>query len=123
METKPRVIWQVEIRSRNLRSAAAFYKAVFDWRIVTIADDYAMADSGVPPIASILQPADTRFPLGVCNYVLVEDCIKEAERAVALGGRLVVRKWEIPGSGWFTGAVDPTGNEIFFWEPSRPGTP
>src|SRR5689334_14054059 len=112
MDGAPRVIWQVEIRSRSVGQAAAFYKAVFDWDITPIGDDYAMIETGLAPIASILQPADTRFPLGVCNYVLVEDCAKEAERAVALGGRLVVRKWEIPGSGWFTGTVDPIGNEI-----------
>jgi predicted enzyme related to lactoylglutathione lyase len=118
-----RQIFQVEIRTRDLERTIAFYGGLFDWGFYRTGPDYALIDTGHLPVASIMKTADPAYPLGVCNLVLVEDCEKEARRAVELGGRIVVEKWPVPGSGWFTGTVDPWGNELFFWQPSTPARP
>lgn len=112
-----RQIWQVEIRTRDLAKCIAFYRSVFNWPIFPVGDDYAMIDTGIMPVGSILMTADPKFPLGVGDFVLVEDCAAAGQQAVALGGRICVKKWEVPNSGWFVGTLDPWGNELWFWEP------
>ncbi len=123
MHSGERHITQVEIRSRDLARALAFYRAVFAWDIHETSAGYAVIDTGLPPLASIWETADPRFPLGVCTNVTVEDCRKEAEAAVRLGGRISVPYSEIPDSGRFVGTEDPWGNELLLWEPLRRGRP
>ncbi|HKA91578.1 MAG TPA: hypothetical protein VKE22_28140 [Haliangiales bacterium] len=118
-----REVFQAEIRTRDLKTAMAFYGAVFDWKIYPSAPDYALIDTGVMPVVGIMETKNPRFPLGVANNVLVEDCQKEGDRAVALGGSICVRKFVVPNSGAYVGTLDPWGNELFFWEPFTSGRP
>jgi predicted enzyme related to lactoylglutathione lyase len=119
----PREVFQVEIRSRDLDRAIDFYGRLFDWRVQRTADDYALIDAGMVPILSIMETRDPGYPTGICNLVHVDDCEREARRAAELGGRICVHKWQVPGSGWFTGTLDPWGNELFFWQPDVPPRP
>jgi predicted enzyme related to lactoylglutathione lyase len=124
METRSeRIITQVEIRSRNLKRSAAFYKDVFDWKVYLMEPGYAIVDTGLPPIASIWENRNPQFPLGLCNNVTVDDCQKEGENAIRLGGKVYVQKHEVPNSGWFVGTRDPWGNDLYFWQPITPGSP
>ncbi len=124
METRSeRIITQIEIRTRNLKRAAAFYRDVFEWKVIPTAPDYAMVDTGLPPIASLWEMRSPQLPLGLCNNVTVEDCAKEGENVRRLGGKVYVAKHEVPGSGWFVGTQDPWGNDLFLWEPLVPGRP
>jgi predicted enzyme related to lactoylglutathione lyase len=121
--TASRDIFQVEIRTRDLSRTVPFYRAVFDWKIYKAADDYALVDTGTMPVVAFLQTSDPRFSISAANNLIVEDCAQEAARAVALGGRVSVAKSEVPGSGAYTGVVDPWGNEIFFWQPYTDARP
>src|SRR5262245_60366650 len=109
-------LFQSEIRTRDLKKSMTFYRAVFDWKIYPVAHDYALVDSGVMPVIGIMETRDPRFPLGVVNNVIVDDCQREAERAVTLGGRITIQKWELPNSGWYVGTYDPWQNELLFWQ-------
>jgi predicted enzyme related to lactoylglutathione lyase len=122
-QSNVRDVFQAEIRTRDLKRAMAFYAAVFDWKIFRSAHDYALIDSGAMPVIGIMETRNPKFPLGVVNNVLVEDCEKEGARAVELGGSICVRKWVIPNSGAYVGTQDPWGNELFFWEPYTEGRP
>ncbi len=115
--TESRSVFQTEIRVRDMGRAVTFYKTVFDWKIYKAAEDSALIDTGALPVVSFLQTTDPRFPLGVVNNLIVEDCEQEGVRAVALGGRITVVKSEIPGKGAFVNFVDPWGAEFCFWEP------
>lgn len=112
-----RNVFQTEIRVRDMDRAVAFYKAVFDWKIYKAADDSALVDTGALPVVSFLQTSNPRLRVGVFNHLLVEDCEKEAVRAVELGGSISMVKSEIPGLGAFVGFVDPWGAEFCFWQP------
>ncbi len=118
-----RDVFQVEIRTRDLGTSVAFYKRVFDWKIYKAAEDYALVDTGAMPVVALLQTSDPRFPIGLVNNILVEDCEQEAARAVALGGRVSVTKSEVPGSGLYLGVVDPWGNELYLWQPFTEARP
>jgi predicted enzyme related to lactoylglutathione lyase len=119
----PRIVFQVEIRTRDLSRSVPFFKTVFDWKIYKAAEDYALVDTGAMPVVSLLQTANPRFPVGVVNNLLVEDCEAEANRAVALGGRISVPKSEVPNSGLYMGVLDPWGAELFFWQPYTEARP
>ncbi|MCE9579563.1 MAG: hypothetical protein K8W52_40960 [Deltaproteobacteria bacterium] len=118
-----RDVFQIEIRTRDLGQSVGFYKRVFDWKIYKAAEDYALVDTGAMPVVGLLQTTDPRFPIGVANNLLVEDCEQDAARAIALGGRISVAKSEVPGSGLYIGVVDPWGNELYLWQPYTDARP
>jgi uncharacterized protein len=55
------------------------------------------------------------------TYVHVDSVEAALERAVALGGSVVLPKAEVPGQGWYGVFRDPDGNELAVWE-SLPGS-
>jgi predicted enzyme related to lactoylglutathione lyase len=116
-EKKVWPIFQSEIRTRDLARSMAFYAAVFDWKIYQVSPEYALVDPGLMPVIGIMETRDPRFPLGVVNNVIVDDCEREAKRAVELGGRITIQKWELPNQGWYMGTYDPWQNELLFWQP------
>lgn len=124
MDTLPiRRICQVEIRVTNLPRAVQFYRHVFSWQVHVVAEDYAVIDTGREPIAALMVTPSPRWPPGVGNYALVPDCEAAARAAAALGGRVFIGKTEVPGSGAYTGTIDPFGNELLFWQPFQPFAP
>lgn len=118
-----RRLWQIEIRVNDLQRSIAFFDGVFDWQITPVSDDYAMVDTGQPPIASLWQIGESGMPLGVCHYVRSTDCDADAARAVQLGGKIAVAHSDVPGAGAWTDTLDPWLNEIAFWQPEEDATP
>lgn len=118
-----RSIWQVEIRVTNLERSVDFFRAVFDWDITPLSEDYAMIDTGRAPIMSMWQVGDSGMPLGTCHYVQSQDCEADAAHAVALGGRIAVERSEVPGAGAWTDSLDPWSNELAFWQADTAATP
>jgi hypothetical protein len=114
-----RHICQVEIRVHDLAAAAAFYRACFDWSVRVVAEDYALVDTGYEPIAALMVSPSPKWPIGVGNYVLVPNCAAAAGYAASLGGQIFIGRTEVPGSGAYSGAIDPFGNELLFWEPAQ----
>jgi predicted enzyme related to lactoylglutathione lyase len=114
-------VFQIEIRVRDLAEAMHFYRTAFAWGVYQSTAGYALIDTGTMPIASLLQ--DSRLPLGVCPHVIVPDCAATAARAKELGGKLLITRSVVEGSGAYTGTLDPWGNELFFWEPFAEGRP
>ena len=113
--------FQVEIRVSDLAQAITFYKETFQWGIYQASPQYALVDAGRMPVVGIM--CDTRLPNGVAPLYLVGDCTAAADQAKDLGGRIIVTRTEVPGAGWFTCALDPWGNEIYFWQQAVRGEP
>jgi len=120
---EPLRICQVELRTRDLDGAIAFWTAAFDWTITRTSNEYAIIDTGAAPVGSILQTPDEDWPLGVCHYVLVGDARAYTDRAVALGAHVAVDLGEVEDAGRFAITLDPSGVEWGLWEPSGPYAP
>lgn len=114
-------VFQIEIRVRDLQAAMTFYRTVFAWGVYQSSPNYALADTGRMPLVGMLQ--DPRLPIGVAPLVLVDDCEAAVAKAKALGGRIMITRSEVAGSGAFTAALDPWGNELFFWQTFAEGRP
>lgn len=116
-------IWQLEIRVHDLQRSIAFYGAVFDWTITPVADDYALIDTGKPPIAALWAVGDSGMPLGICHYLRSKNCTADAAKALKLGGRITVEHTVIEGAGAWTDTLDPWLNEVAFWQPETDAVP
>jgi predicted enzyme related to lactoylglutathione lyase len=114
--SESRDVFQIEIRVRDLQASMKFDRETFDWGVYQSSPAYALVDTGRMPVVGLLQ--DPRLPLGVCPNILVPDCTAAVEKAAELGGRVYITRSVVEGSGAFTAALDPWGNEIFFWQPS-----
>ena len=49
-------------------------------------------------------------------YVLVDDVAASTAKAQSLGARVLREKSEVPGMGWFSIIVDPTGAALGMWQ-------
>lgn len=117
---EPRTISHVEIRTRDLPRAIAFYRALFDWAIEPRGETYATIDPGGGPHGAIMQIPHPDFPIRVCPFVLSEDCARDGREVEKLSGQVILPKREVPGAGWFVDTLDPWGNELAFWQPWAP---
>ncbi len=113
--------FQIEIRVNDLTRAMGFYKESFGWGVYQASPQYALVDAGQMPVIGIM--SDPRLRNGVSPLYLVGDCVAAADHAKELGGRVMFTKTEVPGAGWFTAALDPWGNEIYFWQQAVHGEP
>ena len=50
------------------------------------------------------------------NYYGVEDIDQSIDRAVALGGKIIVPKTPVPGKGYFAELCDVIGNNFGLWQ-------
>jgi predicted enzyme related to lactoylglutathione lyase len=117
MEALPiRKICQIELRTRDLAKAAAFYQGCFDWHFHFTSEKYALVDTGREPVVAMGQVDDPEVPVGIADYVLVPDCDKAGAYASSLGARVIIPKNDA-GGGSFVGTLDPWQNEVFFWQP------
>ncbi len=116
-------IWQLEIRVNDLQRASAFYRAVFAWDITPVADNYAMVDTGKPPIGALWAIGDSGMPLGICHYLRSKNCAADARKAVKLGGRVTVEHTVVESVGAWTDTLDPWNNEVAFWQPDTDDVP
>jgi predicted enzyme related to lactoylglutathione lyase len=114
----------VEIRVRDTRRAAAFFKSLFSWEVIrkesADGSDYWIFDTGDKPRAENLnrgalwlrpEPAD----LGIVVYVVVEDIDAVLRKVADLGGRVVLPK-SPQGPAFKAYFEDPDGNRFGLWQ-------
>lgn len=105
-----------EIPADDPESLAAFYRALFGWRIERLPGwDYWHCKTGDGPG---IDGALTKKSLqtGVINNVTVDDIDAYLANVVQLGGKIVVPRSAVEGMGWYALAHDPEGNPVGFWQ-------
>ena len=113
----------VELNTTDVAKAKAFYGKLFDWQM----EDMAIGPSG--PYTMIKPGTDTGTGGGILKhpmpgapsvwlaYVLVDDIAAATRKAKALGAQIVKDSVEVPGAGWLSIIIDPTGAELGLWKP------
>ena len=111
-------IIHVELPARDLEASSDFYEKLFGWKINRSPNYVAFQPESGPgggfnPLADessgqkvLIKPGD------VFIYVDTEDIDQTLEKAVALGGQVLIGRTEISGAGWFAVFIDPTGNRM-----------
>jgi predicted enzyme related to lactoylglutathione lyase len=108
----------VEIPALDLRKAASFYGALFQWKFQPFyGDDYLMiyAPDGTE-IGGLTRVDDVPYINGFWNYVEVDDVDRIVELAQNLGGKIVRPKGELPDDHGFYAVIQaPDGYNLGVW--------
>lgn len=112
----------VDLATNAPEGAKSFYGEIFGWTSEDIETDYEVPysllkrDGKRAAALYEMAPEQGAFPYWA-SYVRVSDVEKSAERAVDLGGRLVMPPVEVMQLGRMAFIQDPTGAVLGLWEP------
>ena len=121
------VCW-IDLAASDLPSAAVFYRNLFDWNAAprrANGGSFTELHRGRDSFGSIYQLRDERLRLGTPShwvpYVCVADIDATAARAVALGGELLVRPFEVGDVARIALILDSVGAQIGLWQSIQRG--
>jgi uncharacterized protein len=116
-----RNIVHVEIPTANAEQSGDFYNQLFGWKITPVPDmNYTLWEPEVGPGGGFTQVGKDSKVGDVIIYVDSDDIDADLKKAEKLGGKVLVKKSEIPGTGWFGLFTDPTGNMIAVYTDMHP---
>jgi uncharacterized protein len=126
-EEEPRVfrlggISYLRIPASEPRRSAAFYEAVFGWRVDADRDDPSFEDGTGHVIGHLVADLPVAGEAGVLPYVFVERVDETLEKVVTQGGE-VVRQPYPEGDLLVATFRDPAGNVIGVWQRSLAENP
>jgi predicted enzyme related to lactoylglutathione lyase len=116
----PRRVVHLELHTRDLPAASAFYSRLLGWRperIETRFGSYLALGLGGELDGGIVECATAR-PLWL-PYVEVDEIGEATERARRLGASVLLETRECP-SGWRSVVSAPDGGEVALWQPKDP---
>jgi len=119
-EEEPRVfrvggISYLRIPASEPRRSAAFYEAVFGWRVDADRGDPSFEDGTGHVIGHLVADLPVAGEAGVLPYVFVERVDETLEKVVTKGGK-VVRQPYPEGDLCVATFCDPAGNVIGVWQ-------
>ena len=110
---KPGPICYVEIGATDVVRAARFFSSVFGWEFADInSTGYSTFGTGDGIGGGIYRTDKIKSGGGIMVYIAVDDITHTLDRVSAAGGRTIVPKSEIPGTGWYGHFADPDGNHL-----------
>lgn len=113
----------VELATTDLAKAKNFYGKLFDWQLedVPMGDlgTYTMIRVGNGTGGGIMKHPMPDAPSSWLAYVSVDDVNASTQKAKSLGATVLKDVTEVPGAGWFSIIVDPTGAALGLWKPKN----
>jgi len=107
----------IEIPTTNFKRAKKFYGAIFEWTFQDIPDmDYVTFRAGNPPNGGLYLVKKMPKKHQVNVYVEVEDIDAKLKQIKKARGKVLVKKTEIPGMGWFAQFSTPDGCNLSLWQ-------
>ena len=108
----------VELNTTDLGKAKEFYGALFDWKLEDVPDmDYTVIKVGEGTGGGMMKHPVPGAPSAWLAYVMVDDIHAGTAKAKSLGASVMKDVTEIPGIGWFSVIVDPTGAALALFKP------
>jgi uncharacterized protein len=117
---RPGGVSYLRIPAADPRAAAAFYAAVFGWRVDTNRDDPSFEDGTGHVIGHFVDDLPVAGDAGFRPYVYVDDVEGTLGKAAAHGGEVVTPPYP---EGDLRVAVfrDPAGNVVGVWQRAASG--
>src|SRR5271165_3696333 len=110
----------VELNTTDVDKAKAFYGSLFDWKLVDVdmgpGFTYTTIKAGQGPGGGMMKHPIPGAPSMWLAYVLVDDIGAATEKAKSLGATILKDVTEVPGVGWFSIVMDPTGAALGLWK-------
>ena len=114
----------VELATTDVSKAKSFYGALFDWKLEDAqmgpGFTYTMIGVGEGTGGGMMQQMMPGAPSAWLAYVLVDDIEAATAKAKSLGAKVMKDVTEVPGMGWLSIIVDPTGAYLGLWKPKKP---
>ena len=108
----------VELNTTDLGKAKEFYGALFDWKMEDVPNmDYTVINVGEGTGGGMMKHPVPGAPSSWLAYVAVEDIHAATAKAQSLGASVAKDVTEIPGVGWFSVIIDPTGAPLALFKP------
>jgi predicted enzyme related to lactoylglutathione lyase len=110
----------VELNTTDVNKAKAFYGKLFDWTLEDIPigeNGYTMIGVGKGTGGGIMKQLIAGAPSSWLAYVEVDDIGVATQKAKSLGATIMKDVSEVPGMGWLSIIVDPTGAALGLWKP------
>jgi uncharacterized protein len=119
-ETVANPFVHVELSTTDVNQAKSFYGKLFQWDLqdMPMGDGmtYTTIKPGEGPGGGIMQQVIPGAPSAWLAYVLVDDVPAATAKAKSLGAKVMKDTTEVPGYGWFSVIVDPTGAALGLWK-------
>jgi len=110
----------IELHSKDVEKAKGFYKNLFDWRYQEFPEmDYTIIDVGEGCGGGMMKNPVSGAPSQWLSYVQVDDIEASTKKAESLGAEIAKAVTEIPGYGWISVIIDPSGAELGLWKPAK----
>ena len=109
----------VELNSTDLAKSKDFYSKLFDWTLqdMPMGDlDYTMIGVGNGTGGGMMKQLMPNTPSFWMAYVGVDDIQASTKKAKELGAKVMKDVTEVPGTGWLSIIVDPTGAVLGLWK-------
>ena len=109
-----------EIGCRDGVKTPDFYAKLFDWKLEDLpmggGESYTLVKVGDKTAGGIMKNPAPGRPSAWLAYVQVDDVPAATKKAKSLGAAVVHDVTEVPGMGWFSVIVDPTGAALGLWQ-------
>ena len=116
----PNAFVHVELNTTDLDKAKAFYGKLFKWTLEDVpmpGMDYTMIKVGEGTGGGMMKHPVPGAPSAWLAYVEVDDIAASTEKARSLGATIMRDVTEVPGAGWLSILIDPTGAALGLWKP------
>ncbi|MGO9257390.1 MAG: VOC family protein [Bryobacteraceae bacterium] len=110
----------VELNTTDVEKAKDFYSHLFDWTLEDLPmgdSTYTMIKVGQGTGGGILKHPMPGAPSAWLAYVSVDEIQAATGKARSLGATIIKDVTEVPGMGWFSILIDPTGAALALWQP------
>ncbi len=120
----PNPFIHVELATKNVPKAKAFYSKLFKWKLSdlpmpTPGGAYTMIDVGDGAGGGMMKQMMPGAGSAWLPYVLVKDIDAATKKAKKLRAKIMKDVTEVEGMGWLSIIVDPTGAMLGMWEPKN----
>ncbi len=116
----PNAFVHVELNTTDVEKAKAFYGKLFEWKLEDVPMEgmnYTMIDVGKGTGGGIMKHPVPGAPSAWLAYVQVDDIAAATAKARSLGANIMRDVTEVPGMGWLSILIDPTGAALGLWKP------
>jgi predicted enzyme related to lactoylglutathione lyase len=111
----------VELNTTDVEKAKTFYSSLFAWTLEDMPmgpqGTYTLIKVGEGTGGGILKHPVPGAPSTWLAYVGVDDIAASTAKAKSLGAKVMLDVTEVPGAGWMSVIIDPTGAALALWKP------
>ena len=109
-------VCHVEWNSTDLERTSSFYGKLFGWTFEPHGGEYLLFRAPGEVGGGFAKTAEVTPGRSPNVYIYVDDIETYLQRAVELGGGIVMPKTEIQGAGWCAFLNDPDGNHVGLYQ-------